>query len=189
MTVWGNHIWITTDEWWQTEIGPGWCQLKMCHPSSPSFSLFVCSFIYLDSAPHSCRNTQLALIDGKAYCGPFLWQTPSMLILLFYRATFLIPSGIISGWEPRTGSVSQLLRMNQSKSQSINIIVNWIGIRKNCPNFFYNLHHSLFSIFVCVLGRKPHSPDPHPPYWHQLWINTGTAGTATRLNTPHTYTP
>lgn len=146
MTVWGNHIWITTDEWWQTEIGPGWCQLKMCHPSSPSFSLFVCSFIYLDSALHSCRNTQLALIDGKAYCGPFLWQTPSMLILLFYRAIFLIPSGIISGWEPRTGSASQFFTMNQSKSQSINIIINWIGIRKICPIFLYTLHRSLFPL-------------------------------------------
>lgn len=60
--------------------------------------------------------------------------------------------------------------------------------------FLFFLHSITLSfrplplLCVCVFGRKPHSPDPHPPYWHQLWINTGTAGTATRLNTTHIHT-
>ncbi len=63
-------------------------------------------------------------------------------------------------------------------------ILTWIKSRP----FFLAWLFLLFLCSVCVLGRKPHSPDPHPPYWHQLWINSGTAGTATHLNTTHIHT-
>ncbi len=112
MTVWGNHIWITTDERWQTEIGLGWCQLKMCHPSSPSLSLPL--YIYIRLRVHAeTRNWHLLM--EKPIVAHFFDKHPQCWYIFFYRATFLIPSGIISGWELRTGSVSQYLGMKQSK--------------------------------------------------------------------------
>lgn len=51
----------------------------------------------------------------KSLLWPISFKHPQCWYIFFCRATFLIPSGIISGWEPRTGSVSQYLGMKQTK--------------------------------------------------------------------------
>lgn len=136
MTVWGNHIWITTDERWQTEIGLGWCQLKMCHPSSPSLSLPL--YIYIRLRVHAeTRNWHLLM--EKPIVAHFFDKHPQCWYIFFYRATFLIPSGIILGWEPRTGSVSQYLGVKQSK----------------IPNKFWLESESIFFLPSITLSSRP----------------------------------
>lgn len=36
-----SHLNHNRRAWWQTEIAPWWCQLKMCHPSFPSLFFYI----------------------------------------------------------------------------------------------------------------------------------------------------
>lgn len=114
---------------------------------SSVLSLFVSSFIYLYSAPRSCRNSQLAFIDGKAYCGPFLSNTLSVDTSFFVELHFWSPQG-----SSRVGNREPVLWANiwEWNRQKLKYYTNSDLIRNQKLSFFFNLASLfLFILFFC----------------------------------------
>ncbi len=123
---------------------------------SSVLSLFVSSlYIYIRLRVHAeTRNWHLLM--EKPIVAHFFDKHPQCWYIFFYRATFLIPSGIISGWEPRIGSVSQYLGIKWSK------ILNKFWHESKVVHFFSMTLSSLPLLCVCV-GKETPQPWPPPP--------------------------
>lgn len=127
----------------------------MCHPSFSSLSLPL--YIYIRLRVHAeTRNWHLLM--EKPIVAHFFDKHPQCWYIFFYRATFLIPSGIISGWEPRIGSVSQYLGIKRSK------ILNKFWFESEVVHFFLASLFLLFLCSVCVCWEgnpTALTPTPH----------------------------